>query len=122
VPAPGRPPRWSPALIEPLDVPAARRNLRNLVARLLLFPDQELDLSEAGGAGPAPAVPGGEPDRLLDLPLPAAREQVLERFERRYLSTRLAQHGGNISRAADAMGVSRQLVHRLLDRYGIKAR
>jgi len=28
----------------------------------------------------------------------------------------------DLKRAADAMGVSRQLVHRLLDRYGIKAR
>jgi transcriptional regulator with PAS, ATPase and Fis domain len=112
--------------------PGNVRELRNLVARLVLFPDQDLDLSESSDgeapaprAGPAAAAPGGDPDRLralLELPLPAAREMVMERFERSYLSAKLAQHAGNISRAADAMGVSRQLVHRLLDRYGIKAK
>jgi transcriptional regulator of acetoin/glycerol metabolism len=34
----------------------------------------------------------------------------------------LQQFEGNISRAAEAMGVSRQLLHRLLDRHGIRAK
>lgn len=112
--------------------PGNVRELRNVVARLVLFPDLSLDLlssNPVGEAGrpeaPSPTRPGGEADRLgalLGMPLPAAREMVMERFEHRYLTAKLAQHGGNISRAADAMGVSRQLVHRLLDRYGIKAK
>jgi DNA-binding NtrC family response regulator len=105
--------------------PGNVRELRNLVARLLVFPDLGFDPTEAP---PAPAaLPAGPPPAaalapLLSLPLPAAREMVMERFERAYLAAKLALSGGNISRAADAMGVSRQLVHRLLDRYGMRAR
>jgi transcriptional regulator with PAS, ATPase and Fis domain len=111
--------------------PGNVRELRNLVTRLVLFADLGLDLPAlpSGEAGPpaahAVAGPLGEAEqqrKLLELPLPAAREMVMERFERYYLAAKLEQHGGNITRAADAMGVSRQLVHRLLDRYGIKAR
>jgi DNA-binding protein Fis len=59
---------------------------------------------------------------MLELPLLQAREMVIEQFERSYLTTKLKQNGGNISRAAEAMGVSRQLVHKLVDRYGIRAK
>jgi DNA-binding NtrC family response regulator len=108
--------------------PGNVRELRNLVARLVLFPDLGLDLRsapavEAATRVPAAApAPAATPAPVVDLPLPAAREMVMERFERGYLAAKLGQHGGNISRAADAMGVSRQLVHRLLDRYGMRAR
>ncbi len=33
---------------------------------------------------------------------------------------KLSEHKRNISQAADAMGASRQVVHRLIDRYGLK--
>jgi len=46
----------------------------------------------------------------------------MEPFERSYVTVKLREHKGNISHAADAMGVSRQAVHRLLDRYGLKAK
>lgn len=104
--------------------PGNVRELRNLVARLVLFPDQGLDLAEPPkGDAALPPDRAMEPlAPLLQMPLPAARDMVIERFERSYLSAKLAQHAGNISRAAEAMGVSRQLVHRLLDRHGMKAR
>ncbi|XXV01644.1 sigma 54-interacting transcriptional regulator [Sorangium sp. So ce1153] len=87
--------------------------------------------SPSGAAAPSAASPSGAPPadpgdarlrRLLELPLPEAREMVLEELERAYLTEKLRQHGGNISQAADAMGVSRQLVHRLIQRYGLRAR
>ncbi|WP_436616626.1 sigma 54-interacting transcriptional regulator [Sorangium sp. So ce1024] len=83
------------------------------------------------GASPAGAPPSGAPAagpadarlrKLLELPLPEAREMVLEELERAYVTEKLRQHGGNISQAADAMGVSRQLVHRLIQRHGLRAR
>ena len=120
------------SLLAAHDFPGNVRELRNLVTRLVLFSELGLDLPGGEAARPveraavgSPAAPGGEPERmgkLLELPLPAAREMVMEQFERGYVSAKLGQHGGNISRAADAMGVSRQLVHRLLDRYGMRAR
>ncbi|WP_437684239.1 helix-turn-helix domain-containing protein [Sorangium sp. So ce131] len=45
---------------------------------------------------------------------------MVERFERSYLAAKLREHGGNVSRTADAIGVSRQLVHRLIDRYDLR--
>jgi DNA-binding NtrC family response regulator len=133
-------------LLRSYDWPGNVRELRNAVARLMLFPELLPELFGPPGAGPAPAPPpsaGGAPAgagagaaaiagaaaggdeglaHLLTLPLPQAREAVMEQFERRYVAEKLRQHAGNISRAADAMGVSRQLVHRLLERYGMRAK
>ncbi|WP_437872563.1 sigma 54-interacting transcriptional regulator [Sorangium sp. So ce363] len=79
--------------------------------------------SDAAPSGASPAGPGdARLRRLLELPLPEAREVVLEELERAYVTEKLRQHGGNISQAADSMGVSRQLVHRLLQRHGLRAR
>ncbi len=80
--------------------------------------------SEGEAASPS-APEDADKDRLghlIELPLPEAREVVLEQLERSYVAIKLKQHGGNISRAADAMGVSRQLVHRLIDRYDLKTK
>jgi DNA-binding NtrC family response regulator len=58
----------------------------------------------------------------LELTPPEAREAVLQELERKYVTAKLRQNDGNISRAAEAMGVSRQLLHRLLDRHGMRAK
>jgi DNA-binding NtrC family response regulator len=115
------------SLLTAHSFPGNVRELRNVVARLVLFPELGLDLPEPPAQAKPDQAPAPHDDAerlapLLQLPLPAAREMVMERFERSYVAAKLAQHGGNISRAADAMGVSRQLVHRVLDRYGMKAR
>jgi DNA-binding NtrC family response regulator len=109
--------------------PGNVRELRNVVARLVLFPEIGVDLpaSPPTASDPPAEAPAVNRDAerlapLLQLPLPAARDLVMEQFERSYVAAKLAQHDGNISRAAEAMGVSRQLVHRLLDRYGMKAK
>jgi transcriptional regulator of acetoin/glycerol metabolism len=38
------------------------------------------------------------------------------------VTAKLAQHNGVIAHAAEAMGVTRQLLHRLLARHGLSAR
>jgi two-component system response regulator GlrR len=47
---------------------------------------------------------------------------LMEQFERAYVTRRLEKAKYNISRAAEAMGISRQLAHRLVDRYGLKSK
>ena len=42
----------------------------------------------------------------MDLPLPAARAEIVEEFERRYVERVLERHGGNVSRAAAASGIA----------------
>ncbi|AKT42696.1 sigma-54-dependent Fis family transcriptional regulator [Chondromyces crocatus] len=94
--------------------PGNVRELRNTVARLVLFPD----LGEQAILR-APAREGEAPHSLTRLPLREARELVVEQFERTYLTEQLREHGGNVAQAAETMGVSRQLVYRLMERFGL---
>jgi len=93
--------------------PGNVRELRNTLARLVLFPgamDQAIT-APSGGAGPAVS---------LRLPFHEARETVVAEFERRYVTEQLRAHGGNVSAAAKAMGVSRQFLHRLITEHRIR--
>jgi transcriptional regulator with PAS, ATPase and Fis domain len=98
--------------------PGNVRELRNTVARLILFPhmgEEAIDQLAAARTGGSEGL-----GAVLKLPLREAREAVVEQFERSYLSAKLREHAGNVSRAAESMQVSRQFLHRLLDRYGIR--
>jgi DNA-binding NtrC family response regulator len=44
----------------------------------------------------------------MGLPLPRAREKLIEEFEQRYVEHVLEQHGGNVARAAAASGIARR--------------
>jgi len=49
-----------------------------------------------------------------------AREAVLEDFERGWLAALLEAHGGNVSAAARAADLHRNLLHRMMARHGIR--
>lgn len=125
------------ALLEAHDWPGNVRELRNTLTRLVLFPDLIDEFAQVmrpghGGAGverkSAPKKPaeGTPPEglvgHLMNMSLIEAREMLMEQFERVYVSRKLETAKYNISRAAEAMGISRQLAHRLVDRYGLKAK
>ncbi len=128
------------SLLKAHEWPGNVRELRNTVARLLLFPELIEELIDKGrpetpppSQPPRPSAPPAPPKeaekkdgasvgKLLDLKLPEAREVVLEEFEREYVAMKLKQYDGNVSKAAEAMGVSRQLVHRLIERYGLRGK
>jgi DNA-binding NtrC family response regulator len=95
--------------------PGNVRELRNTLSRLLLFPGGG-ELMPA--AAPAPGA--GEVGKLGALPFHEARESVVAEFERRYVTEQLRAHGGNVSAAARAMGVSRQFLHKLITQHGLK--
>lgn len=108
------------SLLQAYDWPGNVRELRNVVARMVLFPEliAELIGPLAQSSTPAPrpkgpidAAPGAKSSteesaesaesaedarlgRLLSLPLPEAREVVLEQLERGYVAAKLRQHGG----------------------------
>lgn len=54
------------------------------------------------------------------LPLRAAKTELTERFERRYLARVLAETGGNVAEAARRAGVDRGTVFRTLRRTGMR--
>src|SRR5262249_1754718 len=101
------------------DWPGNVRELKNVVSRLVLFPGlgaRAFPYRDVAEQSPS------EGDRLLRLSWREAREHVVERFEAHYLLSKLAEHHGNVSAVAAAIGLSRQMVHRLLAHHGIGGR
>ncbi len=110
----------SPALLDQLqrhDWPGNVRELRNVVERALSLGHSGLaDLPE-----PAPAARRPSTDAAaLELPFKEAKAQLVEAFERDYLSALLERHRGNISRAASEAGIDRNYIHRLVKKYGLE--
>jgi two-component system, NtrC family, response regulator GlrR len=90
--------------------PGNVRELRNVVDQLVAFGLEEL-----------PLEPRSERRGRNAQPFKAAKAEVVECFEREYLASVLARHGGNITAAAAAAEVDRVHFLRLLDRYGLRA-
>jgi DNA-binding NtrC family response regulator len=95
-------------LLASYEWPGNVRELRNVVERLGLLP-----LSHAlPPTVPPPAE--GQPS-----PLSQARDLMLDRFERSYLTDVLHHTRGNVTKAAALAGVSRRYLTRLIAKYQI---
>jgi len=55
----------------------------------------------------------------LDLPYKEAKESFLEKFEVEYLTHHIKLNNGNISKTAEACGIDRRSIHRLINKYNI---
>ncbi|HEY1553520.1 MAG TPA: sigma 54-interacting transcriptional regulator [Kofleriaceae bacterium] len=120
----------SPALLDQLqhhDWPGNVRELRNVVERALSLGDAAFaDLGDTGGPRTGGVGETTVPDKrgsdpaMLDMPFKEAKAQLVEAFERDYLSALLARHHGNISRAAAEAGIDRNYIHRLVKKYNLE--
>jgi two-component system, NtrC family, response regulator GlrR len=90
--------------------PGNVRELRNAVEQVVAFGIEEVALVEPPERTSAP----------LELPFKLAKAQLVEKFEREYLTAVLAQFMGNITAAASAAEIDRVHFLRLLDRYGLR--
>ena len=107
------------------DWPGNVRELEHAIARRMALGDDLSAMLQAGGGGPGAGAGGRGSDfldRVLDmnLAMPHARQRVIEEFEQRYVARAIAEHGGNVSRAAAASGLTRRYFHML--RSKMKAR
>ncbi|CAN5921947.1 hypothetical protein BH11MYX4_BH11MYX4_69180 [soil metagenome] len=107
----GDEPALSPDVIqrfESHDWPGNVRELANAVARQLALGDFEVPLRT--GELPSQSTAVDVIDRIVKSgqALPLARQAVLDEFERRYVEHMLAEHGGNVTRAAAASGIGRR--------------
>lgn len=53
--------------------------------------------------------------------LPEVGAMTLDEMERAMIEKSLKHHGGNVSRVADSLGLSRAALYRRLEKYGIRA-
>jgi two-component system response regulator HydG len=97
---------------EGYEWPGNVRELRNALARLVaLGPAASLVPSRTSLVRKAPDELSNEPFAEIlaaDLAFPQARQRLLDAFERAYVERVLAQHGGNVVRAAAASGIARR--------------
>ncbi len=97
--------------------PGNVRELRNCIERCLVFQD----MRQVGEDVPAPPSARREgPSVDARLPLIDARQRALDAFERAYLVELLRVHDGKTTRAAEAAGIGRVYLYKLLKRHGLR--
>ena len=110
------------AILQAASWPGNGRELRNIVARLLILTPGDprstirADMlpPEVGSLTPlSPRADGNQ--EVMALPLREAREV----FEREYLLAQITRFGGNISRTAAFVGMERSALHRKLKSLGV---
>ena len=99
------------------DWPGNVRELRNFVDRATAFGTAEaFELTSPSGnsttTAELPLVP-------IDRPFKEIREMWLNHLERQYVAQLLERHRRNISAAADAAGLDRTYLHRLIRKHGL---
>jgi len=83
---------------------------------VVLASGAEIGLDDFPALRPAPPAPAGA---AAPTSFKEAKQQLIDQFERQFIAAALARHYGNISRAADEMGMYRQHLQIKLAEYGI---
>ncbi|ACY19175.1 sigma 54-interacting transcriptional regulator [Haliangium ochraceum] len=96
--------------------PGNIRELRNYLEQYLVFDDVMIT-----NAGAAPLEGASSLDIDATIPFSEARQQMLNNFERLYVSELLRLHDGKVSQAAAEAGIDRTYLYRLLRRHKIKS-
>ncbi|MEM6955426.1 MAG: sigma 54-interacting transcriptional regulator [Myxococcota bacterium] len=108
--------------------PGNVRELKNTIERGASLADSsELgvrDVMPLWQKTPPMALPGGTAEQFVedDVPFKDAKQKVLDTFEAAYLKSLLEKHAGNITRSAQAAGLTRYHLRELAKRYGIRDR
>jgi DNA-binding NtrC family response regulator len=111
-------------LLRTLDFPGNVRQLRNLLEAATVFADgsaiERADLEQvlANGPGlssPSRAAPGEDPFQA------GSFEAFKDQSEALFFRRKLAEHGGNVKRTAESLGMQRSHLYKKLDRYGLKS-
>lgn len=113
--------------IEAYDWPGNVRELRNRIERVVLLQDSDTVGAahlRLGSAGSDLHVVGVASDAKIEIALPESQfslEQLNESVERAVIAKVLGEHGGNVSRAARHMGITRQALIYRLRKHGLRS-
>jgi len=100
------------AALEAHPWPGNVRELRNLIERLVIMtPGPSIDVCDLPDSFRAAALGGEEDGGTL--------ERARRGFEREYLLAKLREHGWNISRTAEAIGIARESLSRKIKTHKI---
>jgi DNA-binding NtrC family response regulator len=103
------------------DWPGNVRELRNVIERAaVLSAGAVIGEADLELAGPDERAPEAPPD-LGDLPFAEAKKAAVLHFERAFLLRALRAHGGNISRAAESVGMVRQSLQQKIRELGLRS-
>jgi DNA-binding NtrC family response regulator len=106
--------------------PGNVRELRNTVERAASLAERDLldvpDLlpTSQRATSEHPGVGGAGQAVEEGLPFKEAKQRVIDQFEAAYLRALLDRHGGNVTRSAQAAGLTRYHLRELAKRYGIR--
>jgi DNA-binding NtrC family response regulator len=122
------PPKLTKAAIWALRAypwPGNVRELQNVIehAAVLLEPGSKVrpeDIPFIGDTGDEPEPEASADRALSDGGYYAAREQLLSKFDRRFLTQVVIRAGGNLSKAARLARIDRTTFYRLMERYGLQ--
>jgi DNA-binding NtrC family response regulator len=103
--------------------PGNVRELRNVIARAVALrgPDDDFQ-SLPFVLRPTAAAPDAAPAARADRPFHEAKDALVARFEREYLTDLLQRADGNVSAAARLAGLERKFLYKLLERAGLRER
>jgi DNA-binding NtrC family response regulator len=103
------------------EFPGNVRELENIIERGVIFcRGSSLTVADLQMEGPAAAASPLLESQMAELPFREAKDRAIQYFHQQYIRRMLEQHGGNISRAAEAAGIQRQYLHRLIKEAGIE--
>jgi two-component system nitrogen regulation response regulator NtrX len=95
--------------------PGNVRELRNFIERIyILTPGDTVDVHDLKFAG----LPTNDKEEDFSAEISNFRE-ARAKFEKEYLLKKIAEHKGNISKTAEAIGLERSYLHRKIKGYGI---
>jgi DNA-binding NtrC family response regulator len=104
--------------------PGNVRELRNVIARAAALarpqaPFTEMPIVLRAGPEATPAT-RHEAGARSEVPYHSAKEELIARFDREYMTDLLARTGGNISQAARTAGLERKHLYKILERAGLR--
>ncbi len=106
------------------DWPGNVRELQNVIENLVVLSDPDEDiqpdrLSILGGDSDLSRPISGLPSIDGSMPFHDAKHEIVDRFEREYLSQLVARTEGNMSEAARQAGIDRTTLYRLMDKHNL---